>query len=42
VTVRGSGTKMKELLVNGKASTDGFLAAQDEGRKTVTIILADK
>jgi len=41
VTIRGSGTKVKELLVNGKASADGFLAAQDEGRKAVTITLAD-
>jgi glycogen debranching enzyme len=42
VTVRGSGTKVKELLVNGKSSADGFLAAQDEGREAITIILADK
>jgi hypothetical protein len=42
VTVRGSGTKVNELVVNGKTSADGFLAAQDEGRKTVTIIMGDR
>ncbi|MGA2501560.1 MAG: hypothetical protein ABSH20_27790, partial [Tepidisphaeraceae bacterium] len=42
VTVRGSGTKVNELVVNGRTSADGFLAAQDEGRKTVTIITGDK
>ena len=42
VSVRGSGTKLKEIVVNRKASIDGFIAAQDEGRKTVTIIMADQ
>ncbi|MGA2616352.1 MAG: glycosyl hydrolase family 65 protein [Thermoguttaceae bacterium] len=39
VTVRGAGTKVKQLLINGKEPAEGLLAAGDEGRKAVTIIV---
>ncbi len=41
VTIRGTGTKVKQCLVNGKESRDGFLRATDEGRQEVTVNLAE-
>jgi glycogen debranching enzyme len=42
VTVRGGGTKVKQLLVNGQEAKDGLLGAAGEGRKQVVIIVGDK
>ena len=42
VTIRGTGTKVKQCLVNGQESRDGFVPATDEGHREVTIILADE
>ncbi|MCY2989378.1 MAG: hypothetical protein NTY19_16100 [Planctomycetota bacterium] len=37
ITVRGSGTKVQEVLVNGQKLDAGLLAADREGRQEVTI-----
>jgi cellobiose phosphorylase len=37
ITIRGGGTKMQEVLVNGKKLDDGLLAEDREGRQEVTI-----
>jgi glycogen debranching enzyme len=42
VTVRGNGAVVKEILVDGKASHDGFIAATDHGRKVVTMIVVER
>ncbi len=42
VTVRGTGTKVKGCLVNGKESVDRRLAAQAEGTQNVAILLTDR
>ena len=39
VTIRGHGTKIKEILVNGKPSDKGLLPATDEGHKSVAILV---
>jgi cellobiose phosphorylase len=39
VTVRGTGTKVKEVLVNGQKSANGLVSAQDVGRRAVTAIV---
>ena len=41
VTIRGAGTKVKQCLVDGQESKDGFVPATDEGHREVTIIMAD-
>jgi glycogen debranching enzyme len=40
VTIRGTGTKIKQCLISGKESRDGFVSATDEGHKAVTITMA--
>ena len=39
VTIRGTGTAIKQCLVNGREVNDGQLSAADAGRKQVTITL---
>ncbi len=41
VTIRGAGTRVKEVLVNGQEAKDGLLAAGGEGRKVVAITLGE-
>ena len=42
VTIHGSGTKIKDVLVNGERSADGFLPAKQTGRKEIVITLDDE
>lgn len=42
VTVRGSGTKVKQLLINGQEARYGLVGTASEGRKLVTIIVSDR
>ncbi|MGA2257739.1 MAG: hypothetical protein ABSG53_24010 [Thermoguttaceae bacterium] len=42
VTVRGNGTRVKRLLINGQEVKDGLLGAAGEGRKQVTIVVGDR
>lgn len=39
VTVRGTGTKVKQCLIDGKASKEGFLAVQEVGHKKIVLTL---
>jgi hypothetical protein len=39
VTIRGTGTKVKQCLVNGKAAESHRLSAQAEGPQKVSILL---
>jgi trehalose/maltose hydrolase-like predicted phosphorylase len=40
ITIRGSGTKLQEMLVNGQKLDTGLLAADREGRQEITIRVA--
>jgi hypothetical protein len=42
LTIRGTGSKVKQCLVNGQESRDGVLPARDAGHREVTIILGEK
>lgn len=42
VTIRGTGTLVKQCTIDGKASKDGFLAAQEEGHKKAILTVAEK
>ena len=42
VMIRGTGTKVKQCLINGKESRDRRLAAQAEGSQKVSIVLTDR
>jgi glycogen debranching enzyme len=41
ITIRGRGVKIKEVIVDGKKIDEAFLAASEQGRKTVEIVMAD-
>lgn len=41
VTVRGTGTRIKQCLVNGKESPDGFVPASEEGLREIAIVVAE-
>ena len=40
VTIRGSGTKVKECMVNGQSSKVPFLSGSQAGRQHVVIVLS--
>jgi glycogen debranching enzyme len=42
LTIRGTGTTVKQCLINGQEVKDGLLGADGEGRKQVTITLSDR
>ena len=42
LTIRGTGTTVKQCLINGKESRDRRLAAQAEGSQKVSIVLTDR
>jgi hypothetical protein len=42
ISIRGTGTNIKQVLVDNKESADGFLAAQDEGHRTVSITVGQE
>jgi glycogen debranching enzyme len=42
VTIRGTGTKVKQCLINGKEARDHRLPAQTEGPHNVSILLTDR
>jgi hypothetical protein len=42
ISIRGTGTNVKQVLVDSKESADGFLAARDEGHRTVSITVGQE
>lgn len=42
VTVRGTGTQLKQCSIDGKESKDGFLAVQGEGHKKIILTVGNK
>jgi glycogen debranching enzyme len=41
ITVTGNGAKIKQCLVNGKDAKDGFLPADEKGRRVITITVGN-
>jgi len=41
ITVQGNGSKIKQCVINGKEAADGFLPADGEGRKVVSITVGN-
>ena len=42
LAIGGTGTTVKQCLINGRAVNGGLLGADGEGRKQVTITLSDR